>query len=94
MPPLLAKENCNHVRQYEVSGQVLTNDCRSMQTSAKTDWTWNSMYQELYEKQKAIIKDDVCMKFYNEKELPYLETDALGVALGQDFHKGDSLWFQ
>ena len=36
-------------------------------TWTKTEWTWNSMYQELYEKAKTIIKDDVSLKFYNEE---------------------------
>ena len=43
------------------------------------------MCQELYEKAEAIIKDDVCMNFYNEEEPLYLETDAMGVRIGQDF---------
>ena len=38
--------------------------------------------QELYEKARTIIKNDAYMKFYNEKELLYLETDASGVGLG------------
>ena len=34
-------------------------------------------------KGKAIIKDDSYMKFYNEKEPLYLETNASGVGLGE-----------
>ena len=33
-------------------------------------------------KVKAIIKDDVCIKFCNEKEFLFLETDASSVGLG------------
>ena len=40
------------------------------------------MYQELYEKAKTIIKDDVCIKFYNKYEPLYLETDASGAKYG------------
>ena len=36
---------------------------------------------ELY-KAKAIIKKDVCMKFYSENEPLYLNTDIAGVGLG------------
>ena len=32
-------------------------------TSVKTKQTWNSMYQELCDKVKNIIKQDACMKF-------------------------------
>ena len=42
-------------------------------TSVKEGWTWYSMYLELYEKVKAISKDVVCRKSYNEKELLYTE---------------------
>ena len=49
-------------------------------TSAKADWTWNSMYEENYENVKAIIKDNACIKFYNKKEM-YLKTVVSGVRL-------------
>ena len=35
----------------------------------------------LYDKVKALIKDDVCMKFYDETKPLYLETDASGIGL-------------
>ena len=35
-------------------------------TSSKTTWTWNTSYQQLFNKVKLIIKADVCMKFYND----------------------------
>ena len=37
------------------------------------------------EKVKTIIKDNVCMMFYNEKEPLYLETDVSGVGQGAEF---------
>ena len=55
------------------------------------DWTWNGMYQNLYEKVGAIIKDHVCMKFYIEKETLYLETDALGVGVGQGSFRSEKV---
>ena len=29
----------------------------------RTDWTWNRMYQDLYDKAKKIVKKDACMNF-------------------------------
>ena len=40
------------------------------------------MYWELYDKAKAIIKEDTYMEFYNEREPLYLEIDKSGVGLG------------
>ena len=50
--------------------------------SVKTEWTWNATYQMLFDKAKAIIKQDVCMKFYEETKPLYIEMDASGVGLG------------
>ena len=49
---------------------------------AKTEWTWNATYQKMFDKAKAIIKEDVCMKFYDETKPLHIETDASGVGLG------------
>ena len=38
-------------------------------------------YQKLFFKAKSIIKEDACMKFYDETELLYLDTDVSGVRL-------------
>ena len=46
--------------------------------SAKTEWT----YQKMFDKAKAIIKEDVYMKFYDETKPLYIETDVSGVGLG------------
>ena len=35
-----------------------------------------------YDKAKAIIKEDACMKFYDETKPLHIETDASGVGLG------------
>ena len=51
-------------------------------TSSKMRWTWNASYQQLFKKTKSLIKVDVCMKFYNDTEPFYLETDVSGVGLG------------
>ena len=63
-------------------------------TSRKTEWTWNSMHQDLCEEARAVIKDNISMKFYNEKETLYLEPDASSVGPGAEFLQArDSLWF-
>ena len=49
------------------------------------------MYDELYEKAKAIIRDGVCIKFCNEKEPPYLEKDASVVGLGTGFYRSGAV---
>ena len=49
-------------------------------TSAKTEWTWNVTYPEIFDKSKSILKD-AYMKFYDETKPLYIETDASGVAL-------------
>ena len=36
---------------------------------------------KMFEEAKAIIKEDACMKFYNETKLLYIETDTSGVKL-------------
>ena len=50
-------------------------------TSVKTDWTWNRIYQDLYEKAKTIVKRDSCMKFIDVAKPLYLETDASSIGL-------------
>ena len=51
-------------------------------TSRKMTWTWNSSYQQLFNKAKSLIKADVYMKFYDDTKLLYLETDASGISFG------------
>ena len=50
-------------------------------TSGKTEWTWNATYKKLFDKAKSIITEDSCMKFYDETQPLYLETDASGIGL-------------
>ena len=42
---------------------------------SKIVWIWNSTYQHLHDKAKAIIKKNATMVLYDEKEQLYLETD-------------------
>ena len=46
------------------------------------EWTLNATYQKLLDRAKSIIKEDGCMKFYDETQPLYLETDESGVRLG------------
>ena len=50
--------------------------------SSKTVWTWNASYQTYTMRENSLIKDDVCMKFYDEMKPLYLETDASVIGLG------------
>ena len=58
--------------------------CRSLRklTLAKTKWTWNATYQKIFDKAKSIIKEEACMKFYDETKPLNIETDASRVGLG------------
>ena len=38
-------------------------------TSVRTECTWNEIYQKLFDKANAIIKQAACMKFYDKKDL-------------------------
>ena len=73
MPPLLTKNLQSFLGIMNYLGRfsaVTAEVCKPLQglTSMKADWTWNRMFQELYEKVEAIIMDDSCMKLCNEKE--------------------------
>ena len=63
--------------------------CESLRKlmSAKTEWTWNATYQKMFNKAKPMIKEEACMKFYDETKPLYIETDVsrggLGAALLQ-----------
>ena len=37
---------------------------------------------QLFNNAKSLIKTEMCMKFYDDTKLLYLETDASGVSLG------------
>ena len=50
--------------------------------SAKTEWTGNATYQKIFDNAKSGIKEDACLKFYDETKQLYIETDVSGVGLG------------
>ena len=45
------------------------------------EWTWNATYQNLFDKVNSIIKEGACLKFDDETQPLYLETDTSGVRL-------------
>ena len=51
-------------------------------TSVKAMWTWNASYHKLFDKEILVIKEDACIKFYNEMKPLYVETDASREGLG------------
>ena len=42
----------------------------------------NNAMQKIFNEAKAIIKEDACIKYYDETKLIYIEMDASGVGLG------------
>ena len=60
-------------------------------TSAKTEWTWNAAYQKMFDKTKAIIKEDAYMRFYDKTKPLYIEADASGVGLGAAPYKQEAI---
>ena len=57
--------------------------CEPLQklTSSRGVWSWNALYQAIYDKAKLFIKANTGMKFYNENKALYLKTDMSGVGL-------------
>ena len=71
----------NYLGKFSPSTAEVCESLRKLM-SAKTEWTWNATYQKIFDKAKANIKEDVCMKFYDATKQLYIETDASGVRLG------------
>ena len=58
--------------------------CNPLQklTSSRMLWTWNASYQQQFNRAISLIKAEICMKFYDDTKLLYLEIDASGLGLG------------
>ena len=64
--------------------------CESLRhmTSSKTEWTSSKQNgpgmqsTRKFDMAKSVITEDVCMKFYDETQPLYLETDPSGIGLG------------
>ena len=86
-PPKIKKELqaflgiINYLGRFSPSTASMCEPLQKLMSS-KTLWTWNALYQALYDEVKTLIKDDICMKFYNETKPLYLETDASRIELG------------
>ena len=50
-------------------------------TSVNAVWMWDRLYQEVNEKARLSVKEDMCVKYYDVRKPLYLETDASGVGL-------------
>ena len=50
--------------------------------STKAEWMWNATYQNTFEEANTFIKEDACMKFYDETKPFYIETNASEIGLG------------
>ena len=51
-------------------------------TSTKTEWTWDATYQKMFDKAKAIVKEDASLKLYEENKPLYVDRDVPQVGLG------------
>ena len=71
----------NYLNKFSPGTSELCKLLRKL-TSSKTTWTWNESYQQLLDKAKSLIKGEMCMKFYDDTKLLYLEADASGFSLG------------
>ena len=63
-------------------------------TSLRSERMWNSTYQHLYERVKAITKKDAAVAFYDGKEQLHLETDVSDVGLRASLLQvRDGMWY-
>ena len=71
LPPKTKKELLaflgiiNYLGNFSSSTADVCESLRKL-TSAKAEWTWNATYHNMFDKAKAIIKEETYMKFYNE----------------------------
>ena len=87
MPPPRTKKELqafliiiNYLSKFSPSTANICESLRQL-TLSKTEWTWNATDQEVFDKVKSIIKEVACLKFYDDTQPLYLETDASGVRL-------------
>ena len=71
----------NYLNKFSVGTSEACELLRKLMSS-KATWMWNASYQQLFNKAKSLIKAEMCMKFYDDTKLLYLETDVSGVGLG------------
>ena len=88
MPPPKSKkklESFMGILNYpHIFSPVTLEICAPLQklTAVNADWTWKSMYQDVYDRAKKIVKKDACMTFYDASRPLYMETDISHVGLG------------
>ena len=71
----------NYLGKFSAGTADVCNPLHKLKTS-KVKWSWNALYQLLFNRANLLIKSDMCMKFYDYTKPPYLETDESGVGLG------------
>ena len=88
MPPPKTKKELqaflgiiNYLGKFSPSTAELCGSLRKL-TSAKNRMDMECNLQKTFDKAKEIIKEDACMKFYDETRPLYIATDASGVGLG------------
>ena len=71
----------NYLSQFSPDTSEVCEPLRKLM-SCKATWTWDASYQQRFEKAKSLMKVEMCMKFYDDTKLLYLETDTSGIGLG------------
>ena len=71
----------NYLGKFSPSTADMFGSLRKLM-SVKTEWAWNATNQKMFNQAKVIIKEDACMKFYDETKPLYIEMNASGVGLG------------
>ena len=70
----------NYLRKFSPDMSVVCKPLRKLMSS-KATWTWDTSYQQRFEKAKSLITAEMCMKFYYDNKPLYLKTDVSGISL-------------
>ena len=54
----------NYLNKFSPGALEVCEPLRKLMT-----WTWNASYQQLFDKAKLLIKEEMCMKFYDDTKL-------------------------
>ena len=76
----------NYLSKFSPSTVDVCESLRQL-TSSKTEWTWNAIYQKLFDKAKPIITKDACMKFYDKIQPLYWRQINLALDIELPYYK-------
>ena len=81
---LMILDTVNYLHTFSPVTAEVTESLKKF-TPMKSDWTWNRMYMDLYDRAKEGNQKDACIKCYNAARPIYLKIDASGIGLGVRF---------